>query len=240
MQIIRLFLSLALIALIVSMTPLGDGWQIFVRIQPSMQATDLSAASYAPHEAVAMFIVDVWQAVIRSFEGAGWLAGDRVHAPLTEGLMLSDFLQVIAALFGILAWVRSWSRAANTLAAKTSEQSLPSTPLEPPRLETSREPRLTEEPVFQGSTEEVSDGVAHSSLDEALDQEALRRESVLDGLANRMTDLQMRLTNTTLNPLAQPVVESLVELSRSLQSMRSDLERELNESSLGRQERSVR
>jgi hypothetical protein len=99
---------------------------------------------------------------------------------------------------------------------------------------------LTEEPVFQGSTEEVSDGVAHSSLDEALDQEALRRESVLDGLANRMTDLQMRLTNTTLNPLAQPVVESLVELSRSLQSMRSDLERELNESSLGRQERSVR
>jgi hypothetical protein len=55
-----------------------------------------------------------------------------------------------------------------------------------------------------------------------------------------MTDLQMRLTNTTLNPLAQPVVESLVEISRSLQSMRSDLEREMNESSLGREERSVR
>lgn len=239
MQTIRLFLSLALILFAVSISPLSDGWQVFVRIQPSIPAaSELSQASYAPHEAFAMGVVDGWQAVIKSFEGSGWLTAEGAQQLVSEGLGMTQFLQFLAALLGLLACLRSFrSERVDDSLPKESQAS--DSRSEAALSETIREPRLMDEPSLRPQMNETAADDSGLAVEGSPDEETARRDAWMAKMASQLTDLQMRLTNTTLNPLAQPVVEPLVDIGRSLQVMRAEFECEMNDSALTK-ERFVR
>jgi hypothetical protein len=239
MQTIRLFLSLALILFVVSISPMSDDWQVLVRIQPSIPAaSELSQARYAPHEALAMGVVDGWQSMINSFVGSGWLTAERAQRLVSDGLDMTQFLQLLAALLGLLAWLRSF-RSEKDGDPLSKETPTPDSRSEAASSETMREPRLVDEPALGLLTIEEAASDSGSVVDGSPDHETARREAWMEKMGSQLTDLQMRLTNTTLNPLAQPVVEPLMDIGRSLQRMRSELEREMNDSALTK-ERSVR
>jgi hypothetical protein len=237
MQTIRLFLSLALILLAVSISPPSDGWQVLVRIQPSIPASSDLSAAYAPHEAFAMGVVDGWQTLIKSFQGAGWLNPERARLLVSDGLSMTQFLQLLAALLCLLAWLRSF-KSEKGRDPLDEENPTPDSQAGMAAMETMREPRLADEPALIGRSMASPSNDSGFVVEAGPDAETIRRDTWMAKIASQMTDLQMRITNTTLNPLAQPVVEPLVEISRSLQAMRTEFEREMNDSALTK-ERSV-
>lgn len=207
---LRLLLFFSVLCAVISITPVGDDWQVLVRLAPEWTSHPNGYPYLMPHEVILQAIVSVWQGVVQAAANSGWLTDPQAAALIADGLPLNGVLQAVAAfLFVLVAFM--WAVASvrgpkvASLQAKVSVQE--------------QEPVMTmAEPVMAVSATSISPVVSPSTT-------AVLSTDV--SVQQRLSSLELQVANLLLNPDAQPVAEELVELNRELR----ELSRALNATS---------
>lgn len=208
----RLLLLLSVVCAVISITPLGDEWQVLVRLAPDWTAHPNGYPFEAPHEWLAMAMVDAWQAAVQAAAHRAWLTDAQAAALIADGLPLNGVLQTVAGVSFVLA-AFLWAIA--------SVRSPKSVPLEVDAKAAA--PVGVEEPVIAAAQPEpvMAAPVAAHGLAEPIAEPAVAPSAVapVNTLEKRLADLELQVGNLLLNPNAQPVAEELADLSRDLREV---------------------
>lgn len=208
----RLLLLLSVVCAVISITPLGDEWQVLVRLAPDWTAHPNGYPFEAPHERLAMAMVDAWQAAVQAAAHSTWLSDAQAAALMTDGLPLNGVLQTVAGVSFVLA-AFLWAMA--------SVRSPKSAPLEVDAKAAA--PVGVEEHVIAAAQPQpmMAAPVAAHGLAEPIAEPAVTPAAVapVNTLEKRLADLELQVGNLLLNPNAQPVAEELADLSRDLREV---------------------
>jgi len=224
----RLLLFFSVLCAVISITPLGDDWQVLVRLAPEWTSHPNGYPYLMPHEHLVQAIVNGWQSLLQAAANSAWLTDAQAAALMADGLPMNGVLQSVAATLFVLAaflWavasVRS-PKAANTM--PSAESSTAELPLmqEPmmPAVESSAMPIEPSTPAPTAvSPIPASIAIAPPSvLAEPVSAPSMTAASAIS-VEQRLAALELQVANLLLNPDAQPVAEELVDLNRDLREL---------------------
>lgn len=224
----RLLLFFSVLCAVISITPLGDDWQVLVRLAPEWTSHPNGYPYLMPHEHLVQAIVNGWQSLLQAAANSAWLTDAQAAALMADGLPMNGVLQSVAATLFVLAaflWavasVRS-PKAANTM--PSAESSTAELPLmqEPmmPAVESSAMPIEPSTPAPTAvSSIPASIAIAPTSvLSEPVSAPSMAAASAIS-VEQRLAALELQVANLLLNPDAQPVAEELVDLNRDLREL---------------------
>lgn len=224
----RLLLFFSVLCAVISITPLGDDWQVLVRLAPEWTSHPNGYPYLMPHEHLVQAIVNGWQSLLQAAANSAWLTDAQAAALMADGLPMNGVLQSVAATLFVLAaflWavasVRS-PKAANSM--PSAESSTAELPLmqEPmmPAVESSAKPIEPSTPAPTAvSSIPASIAIAPTSvLSEPVSAPSMAAASAIS-VEQRLAALELQVANLLLNPDAQPVAEELVDLNRDLREL---------------------
>lgn len=192
-QRLQALLLIAAVLLLISLTPWGSGWSVFVSLAPEWQAAPNAVPYLMPHEHVVEWMAHGWAGVVLASSDAGLLDATTASVLIRDGLASEVVLRSLVLLLLIVGWLG---------AVRGLRRAPPQAPLaEAHRVMTeSIEPKLgfdSGQPIGQ------------------------RNAQVLQELAQQ----QLIVQNMLLDPQAQPVSETLMQLAQNLQGLEQELRR---------------
>ncbi len=187
-QRLQFSIALAAIFLVVSFTPLGAGWSVFVSLAPEWQGAPNAVAYLMPHEIFASWVADGWAALIGGLADAGVVTNAVSSGLIRDGIASEILLRGLAFLVLLIGWIISMRmpRASSQATAETVVDVAPTQPAAEP---------------------------------------AEAAQEIVSTVAARVAQQELLVQNMLLDPQAQPVAESLVELSQSLRALKADMQR---------------
>ncbi len=181
-------IALAAFSLVLSVTPLGAGWSVFVPLAPEWQGIPNAVASLMPHEIFVSWVADGWAGVMGGLADAGVITDAAASALIRDGIASEILLRGFAFIVLVIGWIISM-----------------------------RMPRASS----QTTTETVVDTAPTQAAAEPVGVV----QEIVSALATRVAQQELLVQNMLLDPQAQPVAESLAELSQSLRALKADMQR---------------
>jgi hypothetical protein len=176
-QRMQFSLVLAAILLLISFTPWGEGWAVFVRLAPEWQGVPNAVAYFMPHEILLIWIAQGWVGLLETVSEMGLITAATASALIRDGVASEDLLRSLALLVLVVSWIfsmRTSKAALNSTGETTSD--VTSAPVAPSREE------------VQGIVSIVSDRIAQ--------QELLVQNMLLDPQAQPVAESLTRLSQS--------------------------------------------
>lgn len=193
-QRLQILLLLAAVLLLVSFTPWGAGWSVFVSLAPEWQGVPNAMPYLMPHEQLVQWIAHGWAGVILASSDAGLLDATTASMLIRDGLASEIVLRSLVLLLLVVGWL-SAVRGLRRVSA--------------------------EAPVADERCADVSTIEPTLRVDSGK-QKGLHNAEALHQLAQQ----QLIVQNMLLDPQAQPISESLMQLSQNLRELEQELQRD--------------
>lgn len=193
-QRLQILLLLAAVLLLISFTPWGAGWSVFVSLAPEWQGVPNAAPYLMPHEQLVQWIAHGWAGVILASSDAGLLDATTASMLIRDGLASEVVLRSLVLFLLGVGWL-------------SAVRGLRRVSVETPVVDARRAGVGTIEPTL---------------LVDSGQQMGLRNEEVFHQLAQQ----QLIVQNMLLDPQAQPISESLMQLSQNLRELERELRRD--------------
>lgn len=200
----RLLLFFSVLCAVISITPLGDDWQVLVRLAPEWTSHPNGYPYLMPHELFAQSIVAGWQSLLQAAANSAWLTDAQAASLMADGLPLNGVLQTVAATLFVLAaflWAVSSVRSPKAAGAPHTDKSRPA---EQDSMQEPVMPAVALAPVLV--------------LPEPVTTPLMAAGPAIS-IEQRLAALELQVANLLLNPDAQPVAEELVDLNRDLREL---------------------
>ncbi len=112
---------IAALLLLISLTPWGSGWSVFVLLAPEWQGVPNAVAYLMPHEHLVGWVAQAWAVIVEGSADAGLIDPEIASTMIREGLASEILLRGLALLFLVAGWVvsvRGSRRGAAVIAAQ--------------------------------------------------------------------------------------------------------------------------
>lgn len=193
-QRLQAVMLMAALLLLISWTPWGAGWSVFVSLAPEWQGVPNAVPYLMPHEHFVHWMAQVWAGAVLASSELGLFDTTTAAMLIRNGLASEVILRGLVLLLLIVGWlgaVRGFGRS-------SGEAFLASD---------ARGDMVSLEPTLGFDSGQQ----AGQSNAEALDQ---------------LAQQQLMVQNMLLDPQAQPVSETLIQLSHNLQGLEQALRRD--------------
>jgi hypothetical protein len=104
-QRLQALLLIAAALLLISLTPWGSSWSVFVSLAPEWQGVPNAVPYLMPHEYFVEWVAHGWAGVVLAISDAGLLDGTTASMLIRDGLTLAVVLRSLVLLLLIVGWL---------------------------------------------------------------------------------------------------------------------------------------
>ena len=110
MKNVKIFLSLAVLLGMMSITPLAAGWQ-FLTLGPN-----------PPDGHVLQWVIDAWRGLVALLQEGRLISSSRAVDWSTNGIGFNDFFQTMSVVFVVLGWIAAMGARTESSADRSSSE----------------------------------------------------------------------------------------------------------------------
>lgn len=110
MKNVKVFLSLAVVFWVISITPLAASWQ-FLTLGPN-----------PPDGHALQWVIDVWRALVGLLQEGQLISSSRAADWSTSGIAVNDFFLTLSVIFVVLGWIAAMGARTESSAARSSSE----------------------------------------------------------------------------------------------------------------------
>lgn len=110
MKNVKLFLSLAVVLGVISITPLAASWQ-FLTLGPN-----------PPDGHALQWVIDLWRALVGLLQEGQLISSSRALDWSASGIGIDDFFQTMSVIFVVLGWIAAMGAQTESSAVRSSSE----------------------------------------------------------------------------------------------------------------------